>query len=516
VWAEDNRTVFYTLLEPDTYRPWQIRRHTVGTDPIRDPVVYEEPDPAFRCLLLASRSRRFILLNAYANDAEEILYLDASNPQDQFKVFCPRRQGHQYELEDDGRRFIVRTNWQAPDFRLCEAEIRPHSSPEEWRELLPGQKGRLLEQMAVFRNHIALTGFQDGAQRLFILDRRDARLHTAPMPEPVCHVWLEENPTLDTDLVRVGFTSLRHQVTFFDYQMSDRRLALVRREEPPGYQPGNYVTERLWARAPDGVRVPISVVYHKDTPRRGPAPLLLFGYGEYGTNIPVYFDQSRLVLLDRGFIYGMAHVRGGSELGCHWHQAGKRMNKRQTFTDFIACAEHLADCGLARRDQLYAESLSAGGLLLGAVINMRPDLFHGVYACKPFVDPLTTMADPNLPLTSFEYDEWGHPEKPQEWECLASYAPYDNIARQAYPHLLITAARNDSQVPCWEPAKWAARLRAHNTAATDILLKTEMNAGHAGQSGRRERLRELALLYTFLLSLAEATADHPAECKTNF
>lgn len=502
VWANDNRTLFYTRLERGTYCPSRIYRHVLGEDPARDILVYEERDDTFRCLLLPTRTRRFVLLNAYSNNAEEILFLDANRPEDAFRVFCPRRTGHQYEVGDDGERFIIRTNWQAPDFRICEAPAQPESNPDDWLEILAGRPGRFLEHMAVFRDYIALTGFRGGLQKLFVLDRRGGELHEAALPEEVCHVWLEENPSVAAPRVRIGFTSLKTPVAFYDYDMPARALSLVRREEVPGYRPEEYVTECRWAAAPDGERVPISLVYRRDTPASGPAPLFLFGYGEYGTNIPVYFDQSRLALLDRGFIYAMAHVRGGTELGSRWHADGRRLRKRNTFTDFIACAEYLVQAGLADRGQLYAESLSSGGLLLGATVNMRPDLFRGVYACKPFVDLLSAMLDPNLPLTSFEYDELGNPRRRDEYEYMRAYSPYDNIVRQACPHMLITAAVHDSQVPCWEPAKWAARLRAHNPAATQVILKTDLAAGHAGLSGRVERMRELAFLYAFLLDLA--------------
>ena len=502
VWANDNRTLFYTLLEKNTYRPYRILRHVLGTDPACDRVVYEEKDATFRCLLLPTRTRRFVLLNAYSNNAEEILFLDANRPEDDFTVFCPRRAGHQYEVADDGERLIIRTNWRAPDYRLCEAPVRPASSPDDWREILGGRPWRLLEHMAVFRDYVALTGFRDGLQKLYVLDRPGGELHEAELPEPVCHVWLEGNPSVASASVRIGYTALKTPVTFYDYDMRSRTLSVVRREEVPGYEAERYVTECRWVTARDGQRVPISVVYRKDAIRNGPAPLLLFGYGEYGTNIPVYFDQSRLVLLNRGFIYAMAHVRGGSELGSGWHADGQRLHKKNTFTDFIACAEYLVAAGLAKRGELYAESLSSGGLLLGATVNMRPDLFRGIYACRPFVDLLDTMSDPSLPLTSFEYDELGNPRRRDEYEYMRSYSPYDNIVRQAYPHMLITAAVHDSQVPCWEPAKWAARLRAHDTAGAQIILKTDLAAGHAGLSGRIERLRELAWLYAFLLDLA--------------
>ena len=502
VWANDNRTLFYTRLEPGTYRPCRVYRHVLGEDPARDILVYEEHDESFRCLLLPTRTRRFILLNAYSNNAEEIRFLDADRPEDEFRVFCPRRAGHQYEVDDDGAGFVIRTNWRAPDFRLCVAPVQSDSNPDDWREILSEGEGRFLERLTVFQDYIALTGFRDGLQKLFVLDRHSGELHEAALPEQVGHVWFEENPSVSERCVRIGFTSLKTPVAFYDYDMPARVLKLVRHEVAPGYLPEEYITERRWAVAPDGEHVPISLVYHRDTPARGPAPLLLFGYGEYGTNIPVYFDQSRLALLNRGFIYAMAHVRGGTELGTRWHVAGRRMQKQNTFTDFIACAEYLAQTGLADRTQLYAESLSSGGLLLGAVVNMRPDLFRGVFACKPFVDLISAMLNPALPLTAFEYDELGYPQCRDEYNYMLSYSPYDNITRQALPHMLITAAVHDSQVPCWEPAKWVARLRAHNTGTTQIILKTDLAAGHAGRSGRVERLKELSLLYAFLLDLA--------------
>ncbi|MBP7751143.1 MAG: S9 family peptidase, partial [Planctomycetes bacterium] len=502
VWAADCRTLFYTRLEEESYRPFQVYRHRLGGDPAHDVLLHTETDAAYRCLLLPTRTRRFVLLNLYSNNADEYRFLPADRLDEDFKIFCPRRDGHQYDLADDGKRFIVRTNWNAPNFRLCEAPVAAMSGPGAWSELVPGDEERSLDGLLVFEEFVAMIGHERGLQRLFILDRRSGTLHAADTPEAVCHVWFEECPRLASREVRLGFTSLKHPVAFYDYHMADRTWSLVRREEVPGYDPDDYVTECREAPAPDGVRVPVMLVYRRDALKDGPAPLLIFGYGSYGTNIPVYFDQSRLALLERGFVYAMARVRGGGERGNRWHEDGKRLRKQNTFTDFIACVEFLVREKVARRDQLYAESLSAGGLLLGAVINRRPDLFRGIYASRPFVDPLTALADPSLPLTCFEYDEWGRPDQPEERACLRAYAPYDNIERRPYPHMLVTAAVNDSQVACWEPAKWAARLRAHNTAQTQILLRTDMAAGHAGRSGRIARLRELADLYACLLYLA--------------
>ena len=504
-WAADSRAVYYAVVDPDSLRPHEVRRHLLGSGVEADTVVYREDDPAFRCLVSAARTRRYAFITCFSGDAEEVLLIDAAEPSDQPVSFLPRRRGHEYELDHAGGDFLVRTNLEAPDFRVCEAPS-PGLPPERWHEIVPYRPGVLIEKVLGFRDHVAVAERCDGLVHVRVVDRGSGEAHEISFDEPAYHVWLEPNLETDTTLLRIGYTSLATPVSYFDYDMARRRLTLVQRERIPGYDPSGYVTERSWATARDGARVPISLVARRDVLSRGRAPLLLFGYGAYGTNIPTYFDQSRLVLLDRGFVYAMAHVRGGSELGRAWYEDGRLLNKKNTFTDFIACAEQLVHEGIADPSHLYAESLSAGGLLLGAVLNMRPELFRGVVALMPFVDLLNTMADPSIPLTASEYAEWGDPRTLEQWACMRSYSPYDNVASRPYPHVLAVGALHDSQVQYWEPAKWVARLRDHNTAATDILLRTSLESGHSGTSGRLRRLLDLAFIYTFLLDLAGITS----------
>lgn len=499
-WADDNRTIFYVRLEPKTLRPYRVCRHRLGCDPARDEIVFEETDPSFRCLIFKSRSQRMIILNSFADQCEEARFLDARNPCGRFTVFCPRQAGHEYELDHDGAGFVVRTNLDAPGFRVCAAPARA-TSPEFWRELAPARSGCFIERVAVFRGYLALLERRAALTHLRVIERAGGTEHEVVFPEPAYELWLENIPGINTDTVRLGYTSLATPVSFYDYNMARRVLTLVSRENVPGYESARYVVERHWARSHDGARVPISLVRRRGRAR--PAPLLLFGYGAYGSNIPTFFDQSRLALLERGFVYAMAHVRGGSELGPDWYARGRLRNKANTFADFIACADFLADSGLARRGALFAESLSAGGLLLGAVINMRPDLFRGVVAQAPFVDLLSTMTDHSLPLTAFEYAEWGNPRREADWRYMRAYSPCDNIRPAPYPHVLATANWHDGQVPFWEPAKWVSGLRAANTANTRIILKTNMHAGHSGTAGRLRRLRDLAFIYAFLIDLAE-------------
>jgi oligopeptidase B len=503
-WAADSRAVFYAAVDPDSLRPHEVRRHLLGTAVEADAVVYREDDPAFRCLLSAARSRRFVFITCFSGEADEVLVVDSAGPAGRPVRFLARQAGHEYELDHAGDAFLVRTNLEAPDFRVCEVPA-PGVPPGAWRELVPHRPGVLIEKALGFRDHLAVAERRAGLVHVRVVDRRSGEAHEVSFDEPAYHAWLEPNPETDTPLLRVGYTSLATPVSYYDYDMAARRLSLVAREQVPGYDPSAYVTERLWATTRDGARVPISLVARRDVRERGRAPLLLFGYGAYGTNIPTYFDQSRLVLLDRGFVYAMAHVRGGSELGRGWYESGRLLDKHNTFTDFIACAEHLVGAGIADPGNLFAESLSAGGLLLGAVINLRPELFRGVVAMMPFVDLLNTMADPSIPLTASEYAEWGDPRSRDQWEYMRSYSPYDNVAPRPYPNVLAVGALHDSQVQYWEPAKWVARLRDHNTAGTDILLHTHLEAGHSGTSGRMRRLRDVALGYAFLLDLAGIT-----------
>jgi oligopeptidase B len=504
-WDADGGSLYYVGLEPHTLRPFEVRRHVPGTDPAGDPVLFTQRDPAFRCLLTRSRSGQFVVLTSFSCDRESVHVFDFQRPDAGFVPVCPPQRGWEYELDHGGGAVVVRSNFGSADFRVCEIASW-HAAPESWRVVVPPQADVFIERMAAFRGHLVLGERCAGRPRLRVIDRATGASHPVTFPEAAYELWIEMNPEAATSTVRVGYTSLVTPVRYYDYDMASRDLRIVHREVVPGYMPDAYVTARQWATSHDGTRVPITLAWRPDRVCGRPAPLLLFVYGAYGTNIPPYFDPARAVLLDCGFVYGMAHVRGGSELGRAWYLDGRLAAKWNSICDFIACVEHLVANGTARHDAVFAETLSAGGLVVGAALNTRPELFRGVVARFPFVDLLTTMSDPSLPLTQSEYEEWGDPRHPEQWHVMRSYSPYDNVTAQAYPHIFAVASRHDAQVPCWEPAKWVARVRGANTAPTHVLLRTFMDAGHSGPSRRSQRLCDLADAYTFLLSLAADSA----------
>ncbi|HXV64598.1 MAG TPA: prolyl oligopeptidase family serine peptidase, partial [Vicinamibacteria bacterium] len=376
-------------------------------------------------------------------------------------------------------------------------------SARHWEDVVPHRKDVLVEDFELFRDFLVLIERYEGRQRIRVIPWEGTGEHEVSFEEPAYHLHLRDNFELATDLVRLGYTSLRTPRTFYDYDMRTRQRVLLKREPVVGdFDPDDYVTERLAAAAPDGAKVPISLVYRKDTELSGKPPLVLYGYGSYGINVDASFSSARLSLLDRGFVYAIAHVRGGQMLGRHWYDSGRLLQKRNTFTDYIAAAEHLVSESYVHPEKLFGWGGSAGGLLLGAVINMKPELFHGVVAHVPFVDVVTTMLDDSIPLTTSEYDEWGDPRQKLFYDYMLSFSPYDNVERKDYPHLLVTAGYHDPQVPYWEPAKWVAKLRAIKTDSNRLLLKTNMEAGHHGESGRFQQFRETALCYAFLIDLA--------------
>ena len=532
-WAAGNDAVFYARQDPETLRPYQILRHRLGDDVRNDRIVYEESDPEFSCAVWRSRSRRYILIGSFQTQTTEISYLDAADPAAQPAVFLPRERGHEYEIDHYRGRFYVRTNDGARNFRLVETdEARPARA--HWRELLPHREDVLLEGFELFRGHLVAEERRAGLTVLRVRPWSGPGEHEVAFDEPAYAAGLGVNVEPDTTELRFHYSSMVTPESVYDYDMAARTRMLRKREEVlGGYDPSRYETLRLHAPAPDGVQVPISLVRRRPpagedpaaapapppflrdagaagrereeepAPVPAPPPLLLYGYGSYGISMDAAFRSSRLSLLDRGFAYAIAHVRGGEELGRRWYDAGKLRQKKNTFTDFIACAEHLVAAGHAGRERLYAMGGSAGGLLMGAVINLRPDLFHGVVAQVPFVDVLTTMLDDSIPLTTGEYDEWGNPNDPQAYDYIRSYSPYDNMRPVQWPHLLVMTGLHDSQVQYWEPAKWVARRRAMQPDdSRRLLLKTNLEAGHAGASGRYRRYRELALQYAFLLDLA--------------
>jgi oligopeptidase B len=501
-WANDNRAFFYGRQDPVTLRSYRVYRHTLGTDPSADRLVYEEKDNTFDCRVFRTKSKKYVMIASTQTLSSEYRYLDADAPADTFAVFLPREPRHEYSVDHYRDYFYIRTNDGAKNFRLMKTPVA-RTAKENWVEVIPHRDDVLLEGFEIFRNHLVIVERKDGLIRMRVRPWSGAGEHTIDFGEPAYLAYVSTNMDLDTDILRFGYTSMTTPTSIYDYDMVTKEKTLLKRDEVlGGFEPGNYVTERLSARAKDGKMVPVSIVYRKGLKKDGKNPLLLYGYGSYGASMDATFSSPRLSLLDRGFVYAIAHVRGGEELGREWYEDGKMLNKKNTFTDFIACAEHLVGERYTAPDRLFAMGGSAGGLLMGAVVNMRPDLFRGVIAAVPWVDVVTTMLDESIPLTTSEYDEWGNPNVKEYYDYMLSYSPYDNVAAKAYPNMLVTTGLHDSQVQYFEPAKWVAKLRALKTDDNVLLLRTKMEAGHGGVSGRYRQYRETAFQYAFLLDLA--------------
>jgi len=497
-WGNDNRTLFYTTLDA-AKRPYRLHRHTLGADPGQDALLYEEKDTTFRLGLSKTRSRRFLLVSLRSTLSDEVHYLDANTPGGTFRVIEPRRPKVEYSVDHRGDRFYILTNDQAQNFQLIEAPVAAPAR-KNWKPLIPHRPTVLLEDVDLFENHLVVTEREAGLRKIRVTNLAANQTHHIEFPEPVYTVAVAGNPEFRTRLLRFNYTSLVTPMSVFDYDMDGRTRELKKQIEVlGGYDPSKYQSERVFAKASDGVSVPLSLVYRKGMARNGRNPLWLNGYGSYGNSRDPFFSSDRLSLLDRGFIFAIAHIRGGSEMGRSWYEDGKLLRKKNTFTDFIACAEHLVREKYTSPERLVISGGSAGGLLMGAVVNLRPDLFKAVIANVPFVDVISTMLDPSIPLTSLEWDEWGNPENPEYYRYMKSYSPYDNVEAKAYPNLLVTTGLNDPRVAFWEPVKWVAKLRATKTDHSRLLLKTHLVAGHAGPSGRYSRLRETAFEYAFIL-----------------
>ena len=503
VWAGDNRTLFYTV-EDDAKRSYRLYRHTLGR--AEDTLVYEETDALFSVYAQRSRSTAFLFLTSASSKTTEVRYLPGDRPDGEWSLFRPRETDHRYYVDHHGDRFYVRTDkdktvGDAKNFRIVSA---PLDAPADWTEFLPHDPAVKREDMDFFKSHAVISEREGGLEQLRVIklgsDLAGGDAHLVSFPEPAYSVRLDMNPEFDTQTVRYQYQSLVTPASVYDYDM-DTQAATLLKQTPVlgGYDPAEYVSVRLHAPASDGTLVPISLVSKKGTPGDGTAPLLLQGYGSYGFPYPVSFSSARVSLLDRGVTVAIAHIRGGGELGEDWREAGKMHRKRNTFTDFIACAEHLISEGYTSPDRLAIQGGSAGGLLMGAVINLRPDLFRAVLSQVPFVDVLNTMLDDTLPLTIGEYLEWGNPNVKEDYEYMRTYCPYTNLEAKAYPALLVKTSLNDSQVMYWEAAKYVAKLRALGTGDAALLLKTNMGAGHGGSSGRYDALRETAFDYAFLL-----------------
>jgi oligopeptidase B len=497
-WAGDDRTLFYTV-EDDAKRPYRLYRHAVGTPDGHD-LVHEESDELFRLFAGRSHSRDFVFLVAASHTTTEVRYLPAGQPDGVWKTIAPREHEHEYDVEHHADRFFIRTNDQGRNFRLAWAPVEDPRR-ENWKEVVPHRSDVMLEGLEVFRDHYVLLERAQGLPRIRVTNLRDGSTDDVEFPEPAYSAFPGANPEFDTRVFRYTYQSLVTPPSVLDYDMETKKSTL-RKEQPVlgGYDREQYRSERLLVPTSDGVEVPVSIVYRKGLKRDGSHPMLLTGYGAYGYPFPVTFSSNRLSLLDRGFAFAIAHVRGGGELGKRWHDEGRMLSKRNTFTDFLAVVEHLAGERYTSREQLIAEGGSAGGLLMGAVVNMRPYLFKAIVSHVPFVDVINTMLDASLPLTAGEWEEWGNPHVREHYDYMKTYCPYTNVEGQAYPIMLVKTSFNDSQVMYWEPAKYVARLRDRKTDDNVLLLKTNMEAGHGGASGRYDYLREVAFDYAFMLT----------------
>ncbi|HMO40292.1 MAG TPA: S9 family peptidase [Saprospiraceae bacterium] len=500
-WASDNKTVFYTAKDLQTLRGYKIMKHRLGTPVSQDVEIFNEKDETFNVYVYRSKSDKYLIIASSTTLSQEYRILEADKPDAAFRIFQPRVRELEYSIDHFGDKFYIRTNLDAKNFRLMETS-EAATAKENWRELIPHREDVLLEDMEIFKNYLVLSERKNGITQLRVRPWAGGE-HYIAFPEEAYVAYTAMNPEFDTDLLRIGYQSMTTPASTYDYNMQSKAFNLLKQQEVlGGFSADDYQTERVYVSARDGARVPVSIVYKKGVQKNGRAPLLLYGYGSYGASMEPYFSSARLSLLNRGFIYAIAHIRGGEEMGRYWYEEGKLLNKKNTFTDFIDCAEWLLANNYTNKDKLFAMGGSAGGLLMGAVVNMRPDLWKGIVAAVPFVDVVTTMLDESIPLTTFEFDEWGNPKNKEYYDYMKSYSPYDNVEAKDYPAMLVTTGLHDSQVQYWEPAKWVAKMRELKTDKNPLLLHTNMEAGHGGASGRFRALKETAMQYAFLLDLA--------------
>jgi oligopeptidase B len=496
-WATDNKTIFYVTEDAVTKRNDKFFRHVLGSD--KFDLIYEEKDELFDIGTQRSRDKALIMLGAFSKTANEFRYIPANNPDAAWKIVLPRQADHEYDIDHRAGLFYIRTNKGAKNFRVVTA---PVADPAEknWKEFIAHRPAVKIDGIDLFADHAVLSEWENGLEQIEIVDFKSNKRHRIQFPEPVYAASLSQNREFNTTVLRYNYQSLVTPSSVFDYDLNTHKATLMKQTEVPGgFDKTNYKSERVFATASDGTKIPMSVVYRQGTKLDGSAPMLLYAYGSYGIPISPGFSAGRLALLDRGVIYVIAHIRGGGELGEPWREAGRMMKKMNTFTDFIACAEHLVKQKYTSSDRLVIQGGSAGGLLMGAVTNMRPDLFKAVVAQVPFVDVLNTMLDASLPLTTSEYIEWGNPNEKPAYEYMKKYSPYDNVARKNYPAMLVKVSLNDSQVPYWEGAKLVAKIRELKTDSNPLLLKVNMGAGHGGASGRYDAIHETAFDYAFML-----------------
>jgi oligopeptidase B len=502
-WAADNRSLFYVRKHETTLLPYQVYRHQLGTRAADDVLIYEEADVTFYTTVYRSKSRDFIYMHLGSTLSDEVRLLDANKPETGFELFLERQDDHEYSVDDVNGRFFVRSNWEAENFRVMETDLKHSNDRSTWKEVIPHRNDVFLRGVEVFRNYMVINERSEGLRKLRVLPLGEGQEFFIESDEPAYTMYIDDNPEINSEVLRYGYTSMTTPYTIYDYDMVSGKRSLLKQEEVLGEFDANwYGTERFTITARDGAEVPISVVYRKPFKPDNSRPLLVYGYGSYGSSMDPTFSISRLSLIDRGVVYAIAHIRGGQELGRQWYDNGKMFNKINTFTDFIDVTNGLTLKGYGDKEKVFAYGGSAGGLLMGAVINMAPDLYRGVIAAVPFVDIITTMLDESIPLTTGEFDEWGNPKIKEQYEYMLSYSPYDQVTAQGYPNLLVTTGLHDSQVQYWEPAKWVAKLRDLKTDDNVLLLRTDMEVGHGGASGRFKQHKETALKWAFMLSLA--------------
>jgi oligopeptidase B len=500
-WANDNETLFYTKKDGQTLRAFQIYKHKLGKED--DDKVYEETDDTFGVAVYKSKSRKYIIIACYSTLTNEFYILNADNPEGDFKIFHPRIRGLEYSISHYKDHFYIITNKDnATNFKLMKTSETDYGV-HNWVDVISHRKDTMLEDIDIFKDYLVLSERKNGLNLIRIRRWDDTEDYYLPFESETYTCYTATNVDFDTEILRYGFNSLRTPASVIDFNMKTKTQIVLKEQEVLGdsFDKNNYASERIWATADDGTKIPMSIVYRKSIKRDGTNPLLQYSYGSYGSTVDPYFSTVRLSLLNRGFIYVIAHIRGGEYLGRDWYEKGKLLHKKNTFTDFIACSKHLINEKYTSEAHLYAMGASAGGLLMGNIINEAPELYNGVIAAVPFVDVITTMLDDSIPLTTGEYDEWGNPNTMQYYNYMKSYSPYDNIIQKAYPNMLVTAGLNDSQVQYWEPAKWVAKLRELKTDTNQLYFKTNMDAGHGGASGRFEALKEDAEVYAFLLDL---------------
>ena len=499
-WANDNQTFFYTIKDA-SLRAFKILKHNIFKPSTADVLVFHEDNDTFSTFVYSSKSRDYIFIGSGSTLSTEFRYLDADDPNGSFKIFQPRERDLEYSIDHFANHFYIRTNLDAKNFRLMKTPLAK-TGKKNWEEVIPNRDDTFLNGFELFENFLVLEERKAGLINLRVIKWKDNSEHYLNFGEPTYLAYLAYNPDMKTDVLRYGYTSLTTPNSTYDYNMVSKEKTLLKQTEVlGGFDPANYQSERHFVEARDGAKVPISLVYRKGVKKDGSAPLFLYGYGSYGYSMDAYFNSSRLSLLDRGFIYVIAHVRGGQEMGRYWYEDGKLLKKKNTFYDFIDCAEYLVDNKYTSPDKMFAGGGSAGGLLVGAVYNMRSDLFKGIIANVPFVDVVTTMLDESIPLTTGEYDEWGNPNEKEYYEYMLSYSPYDQVEAKDYTNMLVLTGLHDSQVQYWEPAKWVAKLRELKTDDNLVLLETNMDAGHGGASGRFQRYKETALEYAFMFDL---------------